>query len=384
MFLPALLIIKVGSELTQDTAIKYIPILLWAIFYNLFSMGVGVLTTRLLKLPNWATPALAFNNTTSLPLLLIQSLQATGILDSILMDGDSASAAVERAESFFLINAMVSNSLTFALGPRLLKPGDEDAPEDDGEEGSEDEDQQDQNGDVEQGENGTLIDEESSLLPQRLVRKTNRIGRRGYKKGHPRWEKLPPWAQEVLDVAWQFANAPLLGALVGAMIGLTPFLHKLFFNEFNKGGYANAWLKTSIKNIGDLFASLQIIVVGVKLSQSMRKMKRGEDSGPFSWTSFIFITFVRFVLWPLVSIPFIYALATKTGVLDNDPMLWFAMMLMPCGPPAMILVALSDVNGSPEKEKMAIAKFLTASYAITPLISFAVVGSLKASQAAIS
>ena len=59
-----------------------------------------------------------------------------------------------------------------------------------------------------------------------------------------------------------------------------------------------------------------------------------------------------------MSIPFIYALATKTGVLDNDPMLWFAMMLMPCGPPAMILVALSDVNGSPEEEKMAIAKLL--------------------------
>jgi len=60
-----------------------------------------------------------------------------------------------------------------------------------------------------------------------------------------------------------------------------------------------------------------------------------------------------------ISIPIIYALATKTKLLADDPMLWFAMMLMPTGPPAMILVALSDVNGSPEKEKMAIAKFLT-------------------------
>lgn len=48
-------------------------------------------------------------------------------------------------------------------------------------------------------------------------------------------------------------------------------------------------------------------------------------------------------------------------MLDADPMLWFAMMLMPAGPPAMILVALSDVTGIPEKEKMAIAKFLTVS-----------------------
>jgi hypothetical protein len=83
-----------------------------------------------------------------------------------------------------------------------------------------------------------------------------------------------------------------------------------------------------------------------------------------------------------ISIAIIYALATKTEVLDADPMLWFAMMLMPTGPPAMILVALSDVNGSPDLEKMAIAKFLTVMYGITPLICFAVVGSLKATEAA--
>jgi auxin efflux carrier family protein len=50
----------------------------------------------------------------------------------------------------------------------------------------------------------------------------------------------------------------------------------------------------------------------------------------------------------------------------------------------MILVALADVNGSGEIEKMAIAKFLTLSYAVTPLISFAVVGALKASETAIA
>lgn len=55
----------------------------------------------------------------------------------------------------------------------------------------------------------------------------------------------------------------------------------------------------------------------------------------------------------------IWVLASKTGVLSDDPMLWFALMLMPAGPPAMILVPLSDVNGSPESERMAIAKVLT-------------------------
>ena len=37
------------------------------------------------------------------------------------------------------------------------------------------------------------------------------------------------------------------------------------------------------------------------------------------------------------------------------------MMLMPTGPSAMILSALSDVNDSNEGEKMSIAKFLCVS-----------------------
>lgn len=79
----------------------------------------------------------------------------------------------------------------------------------------------------------------------------------------------------------------------------------------------------------------------------------------------------------------IWAVASKTKLLDADPMLWFSMMLMPTGPPAMILVALTDVTGAAESMKMTVAKFLTISYAITPMICFAVVGALKATEAAI-
>lgn len=56
-------------------------------------------------------------------------------------------------------------------------------------------------------------------------------------------------------------------------------------------------------------------------------------------------------------------------------------MLMPTGPPATKLTALADVSGADENEKMSIAKFVTISYAISPIICFAVVGSLKASLA---
>ncbi|UPX21087.1 uncharacterized protein EKO05_0011291 [Ascochyta rabiei] len=193
-----------------------------------------------------------------------------------------------------------------------------------------------------------------------------------------------PRLKETLHIIWQFANAPLLGAMVGAIIGLTPALHRLFFNPSNEGGYLNAWMTTAIMNFGELFVTTQTIVIEVKLSQSMLCMKRGEDSGEDPKASLALVTLIRFIVWPLLSIPLVCTPASKSYLLDGEPMLWFSMMLMPTGPPAMILVALSDVTRAPEKMKMTIAKVLTMSYAVTPLISFAVVGSLKAIESAIA
>lgn len=336
MFLPALLITKLGSQLHADTVARYVPILIWALVYNLSSMLLGVVCTRVFKLPVWVTPALAFNNTTSLPLLLLQSLQSTGILDSVLVGDDTASAAIERAQSYFLVNSMVSNSLTFALGPRLLKPHDEDTPNGYECEGEEDKDvdethpggsngypyiqreedvenspmplpgtttttaaehSNDENTDREEPSQEE-VDEETTLLPKSVIRNGYNASNKAYARGKRLWDRSPPWLQSTLEIAYAFVNPPLLGALVGALIGLVPALHKLFFDDTTEGGYFNAWLTAPVKNVGLLFATLQIIVVGVKLSQSLRKMKHGEDSGSVPWKTVCFVTFVRFVIWP--------------------------------------------------------------------------------------
>ncbi|KAI9710908.1 MAG: hypothetical protein M1820_002343 [Bogoriella megaspora] len=395
LFLPALLIYNVGSQLHLDTGLRYVPVLIWAILYNTVSMGLGILLVKVFKMPAWVTPAIAFNNTTSLPLLLVQSLDATGILSSLLISSsDSSSAAVERAKSYFLVNAMVGNSLTFALGPALLNGQEEDAPDPPSEKGAEG--HENQNGsaangdnDIEQGRDSDeeeaeeqRTNEETSLLPDNIVHKSTRASLLMSKRQSQYLASLPHWLQRTLSFLYQFFNAPLIGAVVGAIIGLVPALHRLFFAETQDGGYFNAWLTTSIQNVGSLFAALQVIVVGVKLSQAMLKMKKGEASGSVPWIPMITVTFIRFILWPAISIPVVYVLAKKTQVLDQDPVLWFSMMLMPAGPPAMKLTALADVGGADDEQKMSIAKFLTISYAISPLVALAVVGSLSASEAA--
>lgn len=57
-------------------------------------------------------------------------------------------------------------------------------------------------------------------------------------------------------------------------------------------------------------------------------------------------------------------------------------MMIPTGPTATKLVALADVSKASEEERMAIAKFLTIAYAVSPLIVLSVVGSFKATVAA--
>ena len=120
-----------------------------------------------MNLPQWVTPALAFNNTTSLPLLLVQSLQSTGILDSL----DASSDAVDRAKSYFLVNAMVSNSLTFALGPRLLNGQEEDSPDEEPEKDEQDEEQAERASIHEHQEEN----EETSLLSRAFTRRTRNL-----------------------------------------------------------------------------------------------------------------------------------------------------------------------------------------------------------------
>ena len=292
-------------------------------------------------------------------------------------DTDTVNAALMRAQSYFLVNAMIGDTLTFAMGPKLLDG--EHAPDKNG--GEDDEDQhspaerplfprepEERNG------NGTASpgrhesrqenqepDEQTSLLPS-FVRSGELAAKRyGYDKGGKAWEKFPPWLQSFFQFSYAFLHAPLIGATTGAIIGLVPPFHKAFFGDPENGGIFTAWLTDSVKNIGDLFASLQVVVVGVKLSSSLRKMKRGEHSGTVPWIPVVFVTVMRFIVWPAVSIVVIYLLASRTTVLDNDPILWFAMMLMPTGPPAMKLTALADVSGSSEEEKMSIAKFLSVS-----------------------
>ena len=77
------------------------------------------------------------------------------------------------------------------------------------------------------------------------------------------------------------------------------------------------------------------------------------------WATVSFILFVRFVAWPALSITTIYTLATKTTMLGSDPILWFALMMMPTGPSAMKLITLVQVADGSKDDEVHITRLLT-------------------------
>jgi len=302
-------------------------ILVWALSYTIISLGIGKAAAYIFKLPPWTIPAVAFNNSTSLPLLLLQSLKTSGILSS-LVEENQYDEAIERAKSYFLVCAVVSNTLSFGQGGKNLKSFEEDGPDEvvdrvkqlasdagdragdafdnvmGDEESGNNRRQSEASNDASDsgsndGEQEDDPDELTSLLPHRTYQFARRTKRRIDGFGNRLYQSLPKFAQVFVDWISPFFNPALIGAVIGAIIGLTPPLQRLFFNQTSEGGYLNAWLTTPIKNAGELFVTLQVLVVGVKLSLSLRRLKEDhEDAGDVPWRAVIFVTVWRFIVLP--------------------------------------------------------------------------------------
>jgi len=193
------------------------------------------------------------------------------------------------------------------------------------------------------------------------------------------FSRLPQPLRLIVSILGSLVNPASIGAVVALIIGLVPFLHRAFFSDFEQGGWLKPWLTTSLQNVGGLFTALQMFVVGSLLNASVIGK---HESAPLSKRALGVTFFIRFILWSVIGIPLIYLLASRTTLLSDDPILWFAMMLMPIGPPAMILSTTLEVAGADEKDQTSVAKVLMVFYGVTPVICFVVVGALKAAEAA--
>lgn len=279
--------------------------LVWSILYASLSVGLGYIVTLVLKLPPWVTPACAFNNTTSLPLLLLQSLESAGSLEIIVPKGQSVPDAIKRAQSYFLVCAVTTKTISYAVGPRMLR--DIDKGEED--QGGEYQDQGVCGSDEERGgaqserqrhPTEEEIDEQTSLLPRPAQKFRHKVSSPIKRAGNFVFSLFPERVkQELTSVDTGFVDVAIICTLTGAVLGLVPKLHRAFFSPNDEGGFFNAWLTSSIENVGELFTSLQIIMVGCKLGVSFERMKRSKRSGKVPVRAILSVFIIRLVVWPV-------------------------------------------------------------------------------------
>lgn len=120
LFLPCLIIVQMGPELTarQLSDVWIVP--LWGLVSTIAAHLIGWVGMRLFKFDHWTVVAAGRPNSNALPLLLLQSLQNTGVLDSLARPGEDIARTLQRAKSFVLLNAVVQQVITFQLAPRIL------------------------------------------------------------------------------------------------------------------------------------------------------------------------------------------------------------------------------------------------------------------------
>ncbi|KAB8302950.1 hypothetical protein EYC80_006265 [Monilinia laxa] len=391
-FLPALEFVKIGRELHAGGGHRYNFILVWACLTHTISFLLGAGAHLIFGMPDWITATIMFNNTTSYPLMLIQALDQTGLLNPLFLEnGGIGYDPINQAKSYFLVYSVLSSCLTFAIGPRMMDTEFAiDPPEEDDLLSALAQVQQDREGESEEDSEAfnfptehtnllsprhrsAISSKSTSFFPSRWAsmaasaRDTNRAivyERRLSVVSRRRWFELGDRVRWWLLFFYDFLNAPLLGAVAGAIVGLSPVLHRAFFNETVDGGIFTAWLTASLENIGILFVSLPVVGAGVSLYSAVTKSSekgKGKEAAGTPWFTTVYVLIVRFAIWPVISTGIIYYLAKNTNWVGDDPMLWFSMMFMPLGPSAVKLITMVEVSDASEEDQHKIAKLLAVS-----------------------
>ena len=108
LFLPALIISSTGPQLTVKSIARLWIMLVWAVLSSAIAHGIGWAGQKVLGLEHWTILAAGRANSNALPLLLLESLKSTGVLDVFEMEGSNT---LQRARTIVLLNSIVYASL---------------------------------------------------------------------------------------------------------------------------------------------------------------------------------------------------------------------------------------------------------------------------------
>lgn len=220
LFLPCLLIVQMGPELTVPSLSRYWIIPLWGLISTSIAHFIGWAGHRLFGLKYWTIIACGRPNSNALPLLLLQSLESTGVLSQLSREGDDIKTTLSRAQSLLLLNAIVQQIITFQTAPAVLRL-------DDGHR-------------KHNGGPGTLSPGPGRILP--IMQDEERVGLLDGEDEHEEtdgidgraalravedmpdyhWPQSVKFAEMPLRGIWGFMSPPLIGAIIALFVGVRP------------------------------------------------------------------------------------------------------------------------------------------------------------------
>lgn len=300
---PALLFANVGASIDLEKLIALWAIPTFYIAYIVIGFTIAVITGKIFKF-DWSSckfvvAGVIFQNTTSLPIALIQSIASTRAITLLMKEDDSPDLARSRGISFILIASLLSNLLRYSVGTWLLEDRKQkrDEPSDDEE------------------------DESMDTMP--LLRSS------------PRRRNITRIAVSGWHRAREIFNPPLLAAVVALLVGIIPTLKHIFFSE---QGAMYSSLTATIRQLGQACIPMVMITLGAELYT----LPRNTSASTKEMVTAIII--LKMLAMPLLGGAAVLSL--RQWVTD-DPMLLFVLILLAASPTGKYntIVSISKYQG---------------------------------------
>ncbi|XP_023767393.1 protein PIN-LIKES 7 [Lactuca sativa] len=176
------------------------------------------------------------------------------------------------------------------------------------------------------------------------------------KKDEKKDESFSGKLVDILNVLLEKLMAPpTLGSIVGLIFGATPWLKKLVIGD----DAPLRVIQDSVTLLGDATIPCITLILGGNLIQGMRRT---------SIRPIIIITIicVRFVILPIVGI-FVIKTASGLGLLPDDPLFSFVLLIQYTVPPAMNISTMTQLFnvGQEECSVLTMWSYLAAAFALT-------------------
>ncbi|CAG8593000.1 499_t:CDS:2 [Ambispora gerdemannii] len=321
LLMPCLLFAQVAESIDADTLLQLWPLPAFLIIISLISGLLGLIGGKIFNFSGSQTRFLAtgiiFNNVTSFPIGLIQSLVATEAISFLLWgDLDTPKKAAARGISYALLNTLFANILRFSFGTWLLKK------------------------EVSIDNNRITDVEQANTENTPLLSSSHQTFR-------------APFSNLIYKIK-EFMNPPLYTSLIAIIVGTIPTIKSLFFKDTT---IFYIVITRPAQYLGDITIPLTILLLGAQLNNLSSSSKSRELLGIISY-----IMTCRFIIMPIIGI--LLVVMTR-GWYFKDPMLWFVMMMTASGPSAIIIINMAQLTGSFQEE---VAALLAYSYlALTPM-----------------